>query len=173
MTSSCGDHVASSFLDVILITGEVSNELRETISTLAVMRSCATDPGHIILLTGELINWIIAGLTAKYGITLEDLPEEEYAMIDASSEDSYISRWEDAIDNYNASRSFWGHALKMCRWVSSGMLQIAIHEDLLDYSLVSQSFTSAMQGMKILDEGEEEKKVDTTKKYGYGNKRDA
>jgi len=162
----------SSFIGVVLIPGEVSNELRETISTLAVMRSCATDPGHIILLTGELINWIVAGLTAKYGMDLQDLPDNEYVLV-TDCEGSYIEQWEEAVDQFNRSRVFWGLALKMCRQVSSGMVQIAIHEDLLDYSLVSQSFTSAMQGMKILDDGDDEKEKTPDKKYGYGNKRDA
>lgn len=125
--------------------GTISNELKETISTLAVMRSCATDPGHVILLTGELINWIVAGLTAKYGYELTDLDELTFELINQNNEESYIQKWEYAIDQYNAHRSFWGTALKICRQVAEGMLQIAVEEDLLDYSLVAQTFTQQMQ----------------------------
>ena len=153
--------------------GTISNELKETISTLAVMRSCATDPGHVILLTGELINWIVCGLTAKYGYKLMGLDENEFNLINQNDDDSYIRQWEYAIDQYNAHRSFWGTSLKICRQVAEGMLQIAVEEDLLDYSLVSITFTQQMQ-MKMQEEHPQPDTTNTPtqpqpRKRGYSN----
>ena len=93
-----------------------------------------TDPDHVILLPGELINWTTAGLTTKYGCELTGLDKRVFNLINHENKTSYIRQWENAVDLYNAHRSFWESTLKICHQINQGVIEIAVNEDLIDYS---------------------------------------
>jgi hypothetical protein len=147
--------------------GDISNELRETISTFAVLQSVATDTGHTLKMTGELISWVRQGLVAKYGFHLEDIPDKEIReLMDPNNPDGPIAQWGYAVDTYASSHLFWGVTLKICREVAQVVTSIAISEDMLDYQLLAQSIGEKMQIMMTAPEEQEELK----RGYGNGNK---
>ena len=116
----------------------VKQELKETITSLAVMSAIETEPKRLLDITGELINWTTVGLTTKYGCELTGLDKRVFNLINHENETSYIRQWENAVDLYNAHKSFWESTLKICHQVSRGVLEIAVNEDLIDYSEVAK-----------------------------------
>lgn len=106
---------------------EVPNDLRMMISKIAAMQSCATEPGHILVMTASLKRWIQAGLVKRYGgipgkyekdiIELKDL-------LDA------------AILDYTNSQENWGEAIIRCNLVADDLIALATDEDLLDYTTI-------------------------------------
>jgi hypothetical protein len=128
------------------------------------MQSVATDPGHVIILTSSLINWTIAGLRAKHGYYLQSLEKDIYELIVIESDEqgnmlnsdtNVILQWEDAVDQYNAHKSFWGYALKKCRQVSEMLISICVAEDMLDYQIISTSITDQLNKMQIREADED------------------
>ena len=147
---------------------ELSNELRETISTFAVMQSVATDVGHTLKLTGELINWVRNGLVQKYGRNLEDIPDPSIREImDPDNPDGPIAQWEYAVDVYTSSHQLWGTTMKVCREINQIVTGIAISEDMLDYQLVAQSISDKMQSMMAAPDEDK-----PAPKRGYGKRED-
>ena len=158
---------------------DISNELRDTISTFCVMQSCSTEIGQTITITGSLLSWVHAGLIYKYNGELTRMDERtRILMLDLVDETGAFvypqnirARWLEAIDLYNNSRHFWGEALKICNEIATDLISICVMHDMLDYTLVSQSVTQRMQTMTILDEDEQREKSQAPangKKYGYG-----
>lgn len=158
--------------DEIYMGNEISNDLRDTISTFAVMQSCSTEVGQTLTMTGSLITWVHVGLVSMYGYQLAGLDEETYnLMITQYDNDgnpinnSIREQWKEAIAIYNSSRAFWGTALMMCNEVATQLISICAAHNMMDYALVSQSVTKRMQQMNIVDDDEHNTK-------GYGPKKE-
>lgn len=155
------------------IPGDISNELRSTISTLAVIQSCATDPGHVLTMTGAFINWTIGGLVAKYGYDFDGLNDniiqlvEDYELINEDTDAVNMAgvpidlknlnyNWDIAIDYYNSSRQHWGASMKICRQIARQLIAISINEDMFDYRIMATNFMEEMKNMRISKPEEEE-----------------
>jgi len=151
-----------NLIGVMRESNEVSNELRETISTLAVLQSVATNTGHLLELTGTLISWIEAALVQIYGYELTDMDPHVREMLYAAPVDehnpsSLLDKWEMAVDVYSASQQNWGYAVKACREIRTGLISIGIMEDMLDYKVMNHNFMDEMRAMRL--EEIEDKKV--------------
>jgi hypothetical protein len=153
------------------ISGEISNELRSTISTLAVIQSCATDPGHVLTITGAFLNWTVGGLVAKYGYGFDGLEDkiieliEDYELIGEEelnkqgvpiNPDNLNYNWDNAIDYYNSSRQHWGVSMKICRQIARQLIAISIQEDMFDYKIMATNFMDEMKNMRISKPEDEE-----------------
>lgn len=142
---------------------DISNELKSTISTMAVMQSCSTDIGQTISITGSFLIWVHNGLVSKYGRQLMGADEDiRMLMEDISSElrdgEEYINnpycldaQWLQAINAYNTSRQYWGLALRICHDVAKVCNAICVSENMLDYDAVNTSVTDAYNKMIIKD----------------------
>jgi hypothetical protein len=150
------------------MNGDISNELRSTISTLAVIQSCATDPGHVLTITGAQLNWTIGGLVAKYGYQFNGLAHdivkliEDYKLIgddnnqvpvtmhdEPLDSDNLNYNWDMAIDYYNSSRQHWGVSMKMCRRIAQHLISISVVEDMFDYKIMATNFMDEMKSMRV------------------------
>jgi hypothetical protein len=161
------------------MVNDLSNELRETISTLAVLQSVATNTGHLLELTGTLMSWIEAALIQKYGYELDELDPYVYELMysEPAGTDkegniiptSILDKWERAIDVYNASAHHWGIAVKICREVRTGLISIGIMEDMFDLQVMTVSFMDEMKAMR--SEREDELTNDTPGKREILNNR--
>ena len=137
-----------------MAANEVSNELRETISTLAVLQSVATNTGHLLELTGTLISWIESALVQKYGYELTNIEPHVHDLLYAPSADknnpiSLLDKWELAVDVYSASAQNWGYAVKACREIRTGLISIGIREEMFDLQVMSHNFMDEMKAMRM------------------------
>ena len=138
------------------------------------MQSCATDPGHVLTVTGSLLNWTLGGLVARYGVFhLNELPDElrilveDYELVgddqipvnqegEPLHQDNLNYMWDSAIDHYNTSRQYWGTSMKICRRIAKILIAIGVKEDMFDYKIMATNFMDEMKAMRASEDEEEE-----------------
>ena len=139
---------------------EISNDQRETISTMMVLTHCATQVDQILVMTSNLFIQCVMGLTAKYGYELrgldpeigEQVSKDYYWNTDGSGE-LLTARWSDsneqvntdtnipcqldiATDMLNKSRFYWGRAHMILRRVNDQIGRICVSEKMLDQEVL-------------------------------------
>lgn len=120
-------------------TFKVPDDIKATIGKMIALQSLATDPGQKISLSGELINWVMAGLVVRYG--RDKVPDAYLAELTLTRD-----LWIEALNKYMTGGDYWGQALMRIRDVSGSMIVIAAVEQLIDYKQMEYDFTAATYG---------------------------
>lgn len=100
--------------------------------------SCATDPGHILIMTRNFIRWVKVGLAVKYEC-LDAIPED-YSITMAQC----LEIWKDAQIEHGSNTELWPVAIMKCFDAADDVAIIAGLEDLLDYAVIDYNFTQHM-----------------------------